>query len=231
MKIGDLFNGRYHVIRKLGWGHFSTVWLAWDIQWVLLFQLVFLPGITKRKTSFYFQIKTQSISCPHPSTGVSSDIVHASVWEELNRTNHICGKGSVQSLTICSIVWEMTNTNLLLEKTQRDSLWVFKPYFSMMCEISSLAHKRIGIILESKFFVWALTVPNLLAMCAQGEEICGNEGGEECRALHRNSTGWNQVAEIGEYLSWAQFYFTFFFHFGEFTFITCLILPDHQEFV
>lgn len=31
VKIGDLFNGRYHVIRKLGWGHFSTVWLAWDI--------------------------------------------------------------------------------------------------------------------------------------------------------------------------------------------------------
>ncbi|KAJ6659894.1 hypothetical protein lerEdw1_018350 [Lerista edwardsae] len=32
VKIGDLFNGRYHVIRKLGWGHFSTVWLSWDIQ-------------------------------------------------------------------------------------------------------------------------------------------------------------------------------------------------------
>nr|XP_020448717.1 SRSF protein kinase 1-like isoform X2 [Monopterus albus] len=32
VKIGDLFNERYHVIRKLGWGHFSTVWLAWDIQ-------------------------------------------------------------------------------------------------------------------------------------------------------------------------------------------------------
>ncbi|XP_061825371.2 SRSF protein kinase 2 isoform X3 [Nerophis lumbriciformis] len=31
VKIGDLFNGRYHVIRKLGWGHFSTVWLCWDI--------------------------------------------------------------------------------------------------------------------------------------------------------------------------------------------------------
>ncbi|XP_017838423.1 SRSF protein kinase 3 isoform X2 [Drosophila busckii] len=24
--------GRYHVIRKLGWGHFSTVWLCWDLQ-------------------------------------------------------------------------------------------------------------------------------------------------------------------------------------------------------
>uniref|UniRef100_A0A8C5R5X0 non-specific serine/threonine protein kinase n=1 Tax=Leptobrachium leishanense TaxID=445787 RepID=A0A8C5R5X0_9ANUR len=32
VKIGDLFNGRYHVIRKLGWGHFSTVWLCWDLQ-------------------------------------------------------------------------------------------------------------------------------------------------------------------------------------------------------
>ncbi|XP_039722893.1 SRSF protein kinase 3 isoform X2 [Pteropus medius] len=32
VKIGDLFNGRYHVVRKLGWGHFSTVWLCWDIQ-------------------------------------------------------------------------------------------------------------------------------------------------------------------------------------------------------
>ncbi|XP_072026102.1 SRSF protein kinase 3-like isoform X2 [Amphiura filiformis] len=31
VKIGDLFNGRYHVVRKLGWGHFSTVWLAWDL--------------------------------------------------------------------------------------------------------------------------------------------------------------------------------------------------------
>ncbi|XP_057297000.1 SRSF protein kinase 3-like isoform X2 [Hydractinia symbiolongicarpus] len=31
VNIGDLFQGRYHVIRKLGWGHFSTVWLAWDL--------------------------------------------------------------------------------------------------------------------------------------------------------------------------------------------------------
>uniref|UniRef100_A0A1I8AXF2 non-specific serine/threonine protein kinase n=1 Tax=Meloidogyne hapla TaxID=6305 RepID=A0A1I8AXF2_MELHA len=33
VRIGDVFkNGRYHVIRKLGWGHFSTVWLCWDIE-------------------------------------------------------------------------------------------------------------------------------------------------------------------------------------------------------
>jgi serine/threonine-protein kinase SRPK3 len=31
VSIGDRFdNGRYVVVRKLGWGHFSTVWLALD---------------------------------------------------------------------------------------------------------------------------------------------------------------------------------------------------------
>ena len=31
--IGDTFSdGRYVVVRKLGWGHFSTVWLARDTR-------------------------------------------------------------------------------------------------------------------------------------------------------------------------------------------------------
>ncbi|KAI3386367.1 hypothetical protein SNEBB_006000 [Seison nebaliae] len=30
INIGDLYNGHYVVLRKLGWGHFSTVWLCWD---------------------------------------------------------------------------------------------------------------------------------------------------------------------------------------------------------
>lgn len=29
---GDLYNNRYYVIRKLGWGHFSTVWFSWDLR-------------------------------------------------------------------------------------------------------------------------------------------------------------------------------------------------------
>lgn len=33
VRIGDTFKqGRYVVQSKLGWGHFSTVWLAWDTQ-------------------------------------------------------------------------------------------------------------------------------------------------------------------------------------------------------
>uniref|UniRef100_W5N879 non-specific serine/threonine protein kinase n=1 Tax=Lepisosteus oculatus TaxID=7918 RepID=W5N879_LEPOC len=30
--IGDTFNGRYRVLRKLGWGYFSTVWLCLDLH-------------------------------------------------------------------------------------------------------------------------------------------------------------------------------------------------------
>mmetsp|Transcript_2628 Transcript_2628/g.7146 ORF Transcript_2628/g.7146 Transcript_2628/m.7146 type:complete len:751 (-) Transcript_2628:865-3117(-) len=33
VRIGETFNkGRYLVLQKLGWGHFSTVWLAFDLQ-------------------------------------------------------------------------------------------------------------------------------------------------------------------------------------------------------
>ncbi|XP_022795163.1 SRSF protein kinase 3-like isoform X2 [Stylophora pistillata] len=32
VRLGDLFNNRYSIIRKVGWGHFSTVWLAWDLK-------------------------------------------------------------------------------------------------------------------------------------------------------------------------------------------------------
>jgi len=32
VEIGDFYHNRYHVIRKLGWGHFSTVWLCMDLE-------------------------------------------------------------------------------------------------------------------------------------------------------------------------------------------------------
>ena len=30
VSVGDVYQERYAVLRKLGWGHFSTVWLCWD---------------------------------------------------------------------------------------------------------------------------------------------------------------------------------------------------------
>lgn len=30
MFVGELYSNRYIVLHKLGWGHFSTVWLVYD---------------------------------------------------------------------------------------------------------------------------------------------------------------------------------------------------------
>ncbi|WMV55848.1 hypothetical protein MTR67_049233 [Solanum verrucosum] len=41
VRMGDTFKqGRYVVQSKLGWGHFSTVWLAWDTQKSIVHQIV-----------------------------------------------------------------------------------------------------------------------------------------------------------------------------------------------
>lgn len=32
--LGDIFNDRYKVMHKLGWGGYSTVWLARDLKYV-----------------------------------------------------------------------------------------------------------------------------------------------------------------------------------------------------
>ncbi|KAM9859627.1 SRSF protein kinase 3-like isoform 2-T2 [Aulostomus maculatus] len=32
VEIGEIFIDRYQVVKKLGWGHFSTVWLCWDME-------------------------------------------------------------------------------------------------------------------------------------------------------------------------------------------------------
>ena len=40
VEIGDVYNRHYLVIRKLGWGHFSTVWLSWNTRCVCVCILV-----------------------------------------------------------------------------------------------------------------------------------------------------------------------------------------------
>jgi len=36
VRFGECFNQRYEILGKLGWGQYSTVWLANDMQYVPL---------------------------------------------------------------------------------------------------------------------------------------------------------------------------------------------------
>jgi serine/threonine-protein kinase SRPK3 len=51
VRAGEVYNQRYQVIRKLGWGLYSTVWFVHDIQFV--FDLVI-----SRKLISYLEIRS-----------------------------------------------------------------------------------------------------------------------------------------------------------------------------
>ncbi len=50
--LGDFFkDGRYKILHKLGFGSFSTVWLARDIQYVQFLRLLFLATFCNSQQS------------------------------------------------------------------------------------------------------------------------------------------------------------------------------------
>lgn len=47
MHIGEILDSRYLILRKLGWGHFSTVWLAFSLSDKKLYALKILKSHKK----------------------------------------------------------------------------------------------------------------------------------------------------------------------------------------
>jgi len=58
VNIGDVYNDRYKVLRKVGWGHFSTVWLAWDMKYVEWVGIVYLALGRKQIKIFSLKLET-----------------------------------------------------------------------------------------------------------------------------------------------------------------------------
>lgn len=66
VRLGDIFKDRYVVLQKLGWGHFSTVWLCQDRS-VFSFQKKKKIKTTKKK-------KTRIILCCYFSITIQKQI-------------------------------------------------------------------------------------------------------------------------------------------------------------
>lgn len=53
VRIGEIFNSKYKVVGKLGYGAYSTVWLCRDVKYVMLSGLASYPtDILNRDTGF-----------------------------------------------------------------------------------------------------------------------------------------------------------------------------------
>ena len=90
VKIGDLFVNRYHVIRKLGWGHFSTVWLCWDLKYVsYMCDILCL---------FFFQNGRQYLSCLHWNRDVARERWYSYNWGNLLNSGVIFVKCSFATI-------------------------------------------------------------------------------------------------------------------------------------
>lgn len=124
VKIGDLFNGRYHVIRKLGWGHFSTVWLCWDIQWVshthATLSVVATPPCTDTKATHLhcnvvsvFTWQRDSISNP-VSPFVDSKTLVLTHITGVNYTNSACKLACRAGVFMCICRFVKNENDILL---------------------------------------------------------------------------------------------------------------------
>lgn len=60
VKLGDVYNSRYEVVRKLGWGVCSTVWLAKDSR--------FVADIARASTSATAKIQKGQSTCSVENT-------------------------------------------------------------------------------------------------------------------------------------------------------------------
>lgn len=141
VKMGDAFHqGRYKVIKKLGWGHFSTVWLAEDV-----------------KCNQYVALKI--VKSARNYTEAAEDEI-----KMLERVNTVCecDKGAPVVLlldhfkvegpngTHIAMVFEVLGANLLrlIRKTKHRGLPLdlVKTITRQMLEGLDLLHSKAGII-------------------------------------------------------------------------------------
>ncbi|OMJ08145.1 Protein kinase dsk1 [Smittium culicis] len=113
VKIGERFkNNRYKVVRKLGWGHFSTVWLAYDSS---SDRHVALKIVKSAKR--YYEAATDEIKlCSRAATSSTSHTGHKYIVLLLDNFE-ISGPNGIHIVMVFEVLGE--NLLYLLKKAKR----------------------------------------------------------------------------------------------------------------
>jgi serine/threonine-protein kinase SRPK3 len=111
--IGELYNKQYRVVHKLGWGHFSTVWLVWDHKTNSFKAMKVMKSAEKYRETALDEIQL----CKEISQGDLENRQHcAHIVDDFRHTGpngkHVC------------MVFEILGDNILnmIEKHQEDGV-------------------------------------------------------------------------------------------------------------
>lgn len=137
---GNLYNDRYRVVRKLGWGHFSTVWLAEDLktrQFVALKIVKSARHYTEAALDEIKLLEKVQQMIDHPNSSSVVILLDSFKLEGPNGT-HVC------------MVFEVLGANLLklIRKSKHRGLPVdlVKSIARQVLQGLDLLHKQCGII-------------------------------------------------------------------------------------
>lgn len=100
VSIGEVFNNRYRIIKKLGWGVFSTVWLTYDYQEAEVFKVLKVQKADETAT----EGATEEIAIvkkvqPEYGCHLIEDFMQDSVFGvHLVLVFHLCGENLLSSI-------------------------------------------------------------------------------------------------------------------------------------
>ncbi|CAJ0941216.1 unnamed protein product, partial [Mesorhabditis belari] len=140
VNIGDVFNGRYHVIRKLGWGHFSTVWLCWDTTGMRFVALKIVKSADHYTEAALDEIKLLTAVRESDAGDVGRERV-VQLLDEFNvngiNGTHVCMVFEVLGCNLLKMIIRTNYTGLPLELVRRIIKQVLEglAYLHEKCEI------------------------------------------------------------------------------------------------
>lgn len=147
VNVGDVYNGRYSVLEKLGWGHFSTVWMVRDSLHIALGSPRYAALKVQKSASHYTDAALDEIDLLRHVRHVAEEDGEASrrVVRLMDHFEHTGPNGR----HVC-MVFEVLGQNLLsvIRKFEYRGLpiAVVKNFARQMCEGLDFLHRKCSII-------------------------------------------------------------------------------------
>ncbi|KRZ27557.1 SRSF protein kinase 1 [Trichinella pseudospiralis] len=184
VNLGDVLNGRYYVIRKIGWGHFSTVWLSWDINSKQFVALKIVKSAEHYAETAQDEIKLLNSFCELIGEAERGDFSN-----ELNENIQLLlnFRASIPLCNHCSIVEKVRNSDP--DDSKRDRVINMLDHFTILgdhgihvCMVFEvLGHNLLRMIIQTNYRGIPIPqVKKIMKQILEGVEYLHNK----CKIIH-----------------------------------------------